>query len=81
MNFRLDPTSSFLAALTFSEAVTDPADYAASQCGARAGVDPEDPRCAKITLSGMMEESKGGDVDVGKEALFARHPQMRDWPV
>ena len=62
MNFRSDPTSSFLAALTFSEAVTDPADYAKSQCGARAGVDPEDPRCAKITLSGTkpLVELYGG---------------------
>ena len=72
--------TSFLAALTFSEAIMDPADYSASQCGARKAVDPEDPRCAKITLTGMMQPSAGGDVDIGKAALFARHPQMKDWP-
>eukprot|EP01052_Picozoa_sp_SAG31_P036828 SAG31_NODE_4653_length_3067_cov_27.573787_1_plen_226_part_00 len=69
--------TSFPAALTFSEAIMDPADYSASQCGARKAVDPEDPRCAKITLTGMMQRSGGGDVDIGKEALFARHPQMK----
>jgi hypothetical protein len=75
------PTSSFAAALTISEAVTDPAHYSDSQCGARSGVDPEDPRCAKLTLSGTMEMATDPeDIATGKASLFARHPQMPEWP-
>ena len=40
----------------------------------------EDPRCAKLTLSGMAVPSKGTDIATGKAALFARHPQMKTWP-
>ena len=74
------PTPSYAAALTMSEAVLDPADYGHAQCGSRAGVDPEDPRCAKITLSGDIIQSTGDDIATGKAALFARHPQMKEWP-
>lgn len=75
-----DDSSSFEAALTMSEAVLDPASYELAQCGSRSGVDAEDPRCAKITLSGEVVQSTGEDVATGKAALFARHPQMKDWP-
>lgn len=70
----------FAAALTLSQAILDPADYEKSQCGATKGTDPEDPRCAKLTLSGMVVPSKGADIATGKAALFARHPQMQTWP-
>jgi len=70
----------FAAALTLSQAILDPADYEKSQCGSQAGTDPEDPRCAKLTLSGMVVPSKGTDIATGKAALFARHPQMKTWP-
>merc|ERR1719321_288337 len=43
-------------------------------------IDPEDPRCAKITFSGEMIKAKGNDLKFAKEALFARHPQMKTWP-
>jgi hypothetical protein len=72
--------NSFAAALTMSQAIFDPADYESSQCGAEKGTDPEDPRCAKLTLSGNVVPSKGADIETGKAALFARHPQMKDWP-
>jgi hypothetical protein len=72
--------SNFSAALTLSEAVLDPADYTASQCGSRAGVDPEDPRCAKITISGVVSPCTGDSIKIGQAALFDRHPQMKDWP-
>ncbi|CAK9070980.1 unnamed protein product [Durusdinium trenchii] len=45
-----------------------------------ATLDPEDPRCAKLTASGILRKSEGEDVQLGKEALFARHPQMKHWP-
>ena len=45
-----------------------------------AQVDPEDPRCAKLTITGTMKLSTGADIATGKAALFARHPQMKTWP-
>jgi hypothetical protein len=63
------------AALTVSEAAFN------GSCGfAGSAVDPEDPRCGKITLTGSLVESEGKDIETGKAALFARHPQMKTWP-
>ena len=49
--------------------------------------DPEDPMCAKITIHGTMTKAAlapnldgPGDIAIGKQALFARHPQMKMWP-
>merc|ERR1719331_1268494 len=42
--------------------------------------DPEDPRCAKLTLAGKMTKATGDAEAFGKQALFARHPQMKHWP-
>ena len=49
--------------------------------------DPEDPMCAKLTIQGTMTKaalapnSEGpDDMAIGKQALFARHPQMKMWP-
>ena len=45
--------------------------------------DPEDPMCAKLTIQGTMTKaslSGHQDVAVGKQALLARHPQMKKWP-
>ena len=77
-----DNIKSFAAALTLSEAATDPTRYnsGGSHCGARLNIDPEDPRCAKLTLSGQVAPvSSGADIAAGKAALFARHPQMAGW--
>jgi len=60
-----------LASLSISEAALN------TSCGNR---DPEDPRCAKIALSGTLKRSSGNNISVGKSALFARHPQMQTWP-
>jgi hypothetical protein len=59
------------ASLTISEAALN------TTCGNR---DPEDPRCAKITLTGTMTRLAGKDMSLGKASLFARHPQMQTWP-
>ncbi|XP_013414183.2 protein CREG1-like [Lingula anatina] len=45
------------------------------------GMDPELPTCAQITLSGKMEPVDPKDVMFAQTSLFARHPQMKDWPV
>ena len=43
--------------------------------------DPEDPRCAKVTLSGTIAPCANDLIcQLGKDALFAKHPQMEHWP-
>ena len=46
-----------------------------------AKTDPEDPRCAKLTVTGILAEASGAAAVLGKTALFARHPAMKEWPV
>ena len=43
-------------------------------------LDPEDPRCTKLTITGIMKATHGADFALGKAALFARHPGMAKWP-
>jgi len=64
------------AAFTISEASLN------STCGdlKQWHMDPEDPRCARITLSGVVTRLVGADAELGRQALFARHPQMEMWP-
>lgn len=61
------------ASLTFSEAE---GDFCRQML-----YDPEDPRCARLTLTGKMTEVPPEDVSFAKEALFSRHPVMAKWPV
>merc|ERR1712126_685339 len=44
-------------------------------------LDPEDPRCAHLILSGRFMPIKKGskEEDFAKDALFSRHPAMKDW--
>ncbi|XP_014709548.3 protein CREG2 [Equus asinus] len=43
-------------------------------------VDPEDPRCARLTLTGQMIAVSPEEVEFAKQAMFSRHPVMRKWP-
>ncbi|XP_069844651.1 protein CREG2 [Dipodomys merriami] len=43
-------------------------------------VDPEDPRCARLTLTGQMTTVSPAEVEFAKHAMFSRHPGMRKWP-
>ncbi|KAG8000494.1 Protein CREG2, partial [Nibea albiflora] len=43
--------------------------------------DPEDPRCARLTLTGKMVEVVPEELVFAKEAMFSRHPVMAKWPV
>lgn len=61
------------ASLTFSEAE---GDFCRQML-----YDPEDPRCARLTLTGKMVEVPPEEVSFAKEALFSRHPVMAKWPV
>jgi hypothetical protein len=63
--------------------------------GTKYGGDPENPVCARLTLTGklipLMEKNRTGDdnndnddyaeYEFAKNALFDRHPSMVDWPV
>ncbi|CAH1241805.1 CREG1 [Branchiostoma lanceolatum] len=41
--------------------------------------DAEDPRCAKIVLSGKIVTVPQHETDFAKTALFSRHPIMAEW--
>lgn len=45
-------------------------------------IDPEDPRCTRLMLSGKMKKVKEHtpEYDFAKAALFERHPSMADFP-
>ena len=45
-------------------------------------VDPENPTCAKLTLTGKLKvvDHKSPEADLAKTALFSKHPEMEGWP-
>jgi len=44
-------------------------------------IDPEDPRCTRLSLSGkMVNVTDQGEHDAAKDMLFAMHPSMKSWP-
>ena len=44
-------------------------------------LDPEDPRCARVTFSGRFREvTDPVELATAKAFLFARHPAMASWP-
>ncbi|KAM7079521.1 protein CREG2 [Molossus nigricans] len=43
-------------------------------------VEPEDPRCARLTLTGQMIAVSSEEVEFAKQAMFSRHPVMKKWP-
>ncbi|XP_053168981.1 protein CREG2 isoform X1 [Hemicordylus capensis] len=43
-------------------------------------VDPDDPRCARLILTGEMVTVPPEEIEFAKQALFSRHPVMRKWP-
>lgn len=60
------------ASLTFSQAE---GDFCRKQV-----YDPEDPKCARLTLTGKMVEVEPEELDFAREAMFSRHPVMKKWP-
>uniref|UniRef100_A0A8C1K3C7 Cellular repressor of E1A-stimulated genes 2 n=1 Tax=Cyprinus carpio TaxID=7962 RepID=A0A8C1K3C7_CYPCA len=56
-----------------------PADNSTDFCRKQV-YDPEDPRCARLTLTGKMVEVGPEELDFAKEAMFSRHPVMKKWP-
>ena len=44
-------------------------------------LDPEDPRCARVTFSGRFREvTDPVELATAEAFLFARHPAMATWP-
>ncbi|KAM9203374.1 protein CREG2 [Mergus octosetaceus] len=43
-------------------------------------VNPEDPRCARLTLTGQMVTVPPEETEFAKQAMFSRHPVIRKWP-
>ncbi|KAG8137477.1 hypothetical protein E2320_004714, partial [Naja naja] len=60
----------FLATISTQEKVPPPKTI----------VDPDDPRCARITFIGKMITVPPEELESVKQALFSRHPIMRKWP-
>ncbi|KAI1885363.1 hypothetical protein AGOR_G00219370 [Albula goreensis] len=71
-NTVVDLRSFPMASLTFSEAE---GDYCRKN-----QFDPEDPRCARLTLTGKMVEVPPEELDFAMAAMFSRHPVMKKWP-
>lgn len=45
-------------------------------------LDPEDPRCAHVILTGsvLSVTPNTTEEDVARKAMFSRHPDMKGWP-
>lgn len=74
--------SSSAVTLTLSEASLEPtSNFEAAACGEDGTTDPEDPRCAKLSIQGSLSPCKDKlSCQIGKKALFDRHPEMKNWP-
>ncbi|XP_050308561.1 protein CREG1 [Anthonomus grandis grandis] len=62
--------------------VTIMATLAESDYCTNKNYDPQDPRCAKVIISGKLLKvsTSSAEYEFGKESLFERHPAMKDWP-
>ncbi|XP_060542615.1 protein CREG2 isoform X1 [Pantherophis guttatus] len=43
-------------------------------------IDPDDPKCTRLTFIGNMVTVPPEELESVKQALFSRHPIMRKWP-
>uniref|UniRef100_A0A5B6ZUM1 CREG-like beta-barrel domain-containing protein n=2 Tax=Davidia involucrata TaxID=16924 RepID=A0A5B6ZUM1_DAVIN len=73
----LDPTAS--NALKDQRSSFTISEYPIGTCGK---TDPENPTCAKITLTGKLQVLNGNsnETEFAQTALFTKHPEMKDWP-
>ncbi|XP_057492061.1 uncharacterized protein LOC130777672 isoform X1 [Actinidia eriantha] len=73
----LDPTAS--NALKDQRSSFTISEYPVGTCGK---ADPENPTCAKITLTGKLKvvEGKSNEAEFAETALFTKHPEMKGWP-
>ncbi|XP_019451580.1 PREDICTED: protein CREG1-like [Lupinus angustifolius] len=73
----LDPTAK--NGLKDPKASFTVSEYPLGTCGK---IDPENPTCSKITLSGKLKlvDQKSKEARFAKYALFSKHSEMKDWP-
>ncbi|CAI0455528.1 unnamed protein product [Linum tenue] len=73
----LDPTAQ--NALKDQRSSFTISEYPLGTCGK---ADPENPTCAKITLTGKLisVDEKSKEAESARNALFAKHPEMKGWP-
>ncbi|XP_073060342.1 uncharacterized protein [Primulina eburnea] len=73
----LDPTAS--NALKDQRSSFTLSEYNLGTCGT---TDPENPSCAKITLTGKLKALDGNstEAEFARSALFSKHPEMKGWP-
>ncbi|CAJ1940631.1 unnamed protein product [Sphenostylis stenocarpa] len=73
----LDPTAK--DALKNDKASFTVSEYPLGTCGRK---DPMNPTCSKITLTGKLKlvDKKSKEVEFARNALFSKHPEMKDWP-
>jgi len=45
------------------------------------GGEQEDPRCARLTIGGIIRPATTAEIPDAKKALFAKHPEMESWPL
>jgi hypothetical protein len=65
--------------LTLSLQMLD--DYCTKEWAPVSGqIDPEDPRCTRLTLVGQMRNVTTEELPFAKDSLFQRHPVMKQWP-
>ncbi|KAJ4707577.1 putative Protein CREG1 [Melia azedarach] len=73
----LDPTAS--NALKDKRSSLTISEYPLGTCGKS---DPENPSCAKITLTGklLVVDKNSKEEEYARSALFTKHPEMKGWP-
>jgi len=65
--------------LTLSLQMVD--DYCTKEWAPLSGqIDPEDPRCTRLTLIGTMRNVTQQEQSLANASLMARHPAMATWP-
>ncbi|KAF7819638.1 protein CREG1 [Senna tora] len=73
----LDPTAR--NAMKDQRASFAVSEYSLGTCGKK---DPENPSCAKMTLTGKLKllDTSSKEAEVARSALFSKHPEMEWWP-
>ena len=77
--FYLNKDVMFFAS-AFSEAQVNPARLVSARCGPDGKLDPQDPRYAKLTVSGVGSPVAKVSKEVALAVLFTKHSQMKEWP-
>ncbi|KAL9228377.1 hypothetical protein vseg_003966 [Gypsophila vaccaria] len=74
---KLDPTVEY--ALHDQRCSFTISEHPIGTCGV---IDPENPTCAKITLTGKLGliDQRSKEAEFARTALFAKHREMKDWP-